>query len=173
MTDDTLAAFCAALERAMPDLRMTIDAPDDPAGETFVDLCGEGFKTSVSYRPGVGFGIFVSADAYGARPDEIYRDSGKAAHRIDQLRAQTRAGGQPARLSLRDMRALVGATQTEIATALHIKQPSVQRAENRPTVRLDTLAHYVAAMGGQLEMSAVFDDMEVRIEHPGLVETRR
>ena len=72
-------------------------------------------------------------------------------------------GDEPHGLTLPEMRALIGGPYSQIASRLDIKQPSVQRFEKRQNLRLDTLAGYVGAMGGRLEVNVVFDDMEVRM----------
>lgn len=50
-----------------------------------------------------------------------------------------------------------------IAERLNIDQPNVSRLENRSDVRVSTLADYVAALGGRLEILAVFPEGTVRI----------
>jgi hypothetical protein len=53
-----------------------------------------------------------------------------------------------------------------------IRQPSVQRVENRGNVEGATLARHVRALGGRLEMSVVFDDMEAPLELSALEDRR-
>lgn len=164
MMVDTLESFLAALHETIPAMIARVDSPDDPNGETFIDLsCGR-FGTEISYRPDSGFGIFISEGAYGQRPDEVYRSASKAAQRIEQLRVSFETGETPTYLSLAEMRQLMELTQERVAETLAIKQPSVQRIEKRGNVEVTTLERFVRAMGGRLEMSVVFDDMEARLE---------
>lgn len=51
-------------------------------------------------------------------------------------------------------------TQEELAAALGVRQPSVSRLEHGDDARLSTLRAYVEALGGRLELAAVFDDDE-------------
>ena len=68
-----------------------------------------------------------------------------------------------AELRLREVRAACELTQEELAERLNIDQPNVSRLESRSDVRVSTLADYVAALGGRLELLAVFPEGTVRI----------
>lgn len=54
-------------------------------------------------------------------------------------------------------------TQTRLAQILHVPQGSISKLEKRTDMYLSTLRSYVEAMGGTLEVRAVFPDGEVRI----------
>lgn len=65
-------------------------------------------------------------------------------------------------------------TQTDVAGALSTSQANVSRIERQRDLYLSTLAQYVAALGGTLKVSAVFDDEEVEIGiATGAVRRRR
>lgn len=51
-----------------------------------------------------------------------------------------------------------GVTQVQLAEKLGIAQGNVSALERRDDVYLSTLREYVEALGGRLEISAVFDD---------------
>lgn len=53
---------------------------------------------------------------------------------------------------LRELRALAGKAQADIATALKIKQPSVSKIEKQTDMYLSTLRSYIQAIGGELEL---------------------
>ena len=53
---------------------------------------------------------------------------------------------------LRELRQIAGKAQADIATALHIKQPSVSKIEKQADMYLSTLRSYVEAIGGKLEL---------------------
>jgi DNA-binding XRE family transcriptional regulator len=169
---ESLDAFLRALHEVAPGISSKIDAPSDPKGETFIDLVEGSFSTEVSYRPDVGFGIYVSDPTFGQRPDEIYRSAAKAAQRIKQLRVSYENGGLVTYLTLAEIRQLMDLTQEKVAATLAIKQPSVQRVEKRGNVEVMTLARHVRALGGRLELSVVFDDMEARLELSALEDRR-
>jgi DNA-binding XRE family transcriptional regulator len=169
---DTVDAFLGALHESAPNISAQIDTPSDPKGEAFIDLTDGAFHTEVSYRPEVGFGIYVSDNTFGQRPDEIYRSASKAAQRIVQLRESYKNAGSIAHLTLAEIRQLMDLTQEKVAETLAIKQPSVQRIEKRGNVEVMTLARHVRALGGRLELSVVFDDMEARLELSALEDRR-
>jgi predicted XRE-type DNA-binding protein len=53
---------------------------------------------------------------------------------------------------LRELRMIAGKAQADVATALHIKQPSVSKVENQTDMYVSTLRAYVEAIGGKLEL---------------------
>ena len=69
-------------------------------------------------------------------------------------------------LKLAELRADVGVTQVELAHALNVTQSNVSRIEREDDVYLSTLESYVAALGGTLEINAVFPDRVVRLIAP-------
>lgn len=54
---------------------------------------------------------------------------------------------------LRELREIAGKAQLDVAAALHIKQPSVSKIEKQTDMYLSTLRSYVAAIGGELELT--------------------
>ena len=54
-------------------------------------------------------------------------------------------------------------TQSKLAETLGVNQGEVSKIEHRTDLYLSTLSEYVAALGGTLEIRAVFPDNEVRI----------
>lgn len=64
-----------------------------------------------------------------------------------------------AEIELHALREQRGVTQTALAAALNVARPRVSRIENDgEDLRLSTVQRYVEALGGQLKISAVFDD---------------
>lgn len=61
-------------------------------------------------------------------------------------------------LALADLRRSRHITQVQLAEELGISQGNVSRLEGRSDVYLSTLRSYVQALGGHLEIAAVFDD---------------
>jgi hypothetical protein len=53
---------------------------------------------------------------------------------------------------LRELRTIAGKAQSDVATALRIKQPSVSKVENQTDMYVSTLRAYVEAIGGSLEL---------------------
>jgi transcriptional regulator with XRE-family HTH domain len=75
-------------------------------------------------------------------------------------------------LALGKLREQRGATQREVADALDVSQSNVSRIEHEDDVYLSTLRGYVEALGGKLEIRAVFpDDQVVLIEDTAAIES--
>jgi transcriptional regulator with XRE-family HTH domain len=66
--------------------------------------------------------------------------------------------------NLKGVRALTGKTQADIAAALELHQGRVSDFENREDHLLSTLRRYIEALGGELEVRAVFGDKTVRLK---------
>lgn len=62
---------------------------------------------------------------------------------------------------LREARSM---TQVQVAQALGSSQANVSKLERRDDVYLSTLSEYVEALGGRLELRAVFPDQVIAIE---------
>ncbi len=61
-------------------------------------------------------------------------------------------------MRLVELRERLDATQTELAAVMGTTQANVSRIEHASNVYVSTLADYIGALGGQLEINAVFDD---------------
>jgi predicted XRE-type DNA-binding protein len=55
-------------------------------------------------------------------------------------------------------------TQTRLAELLEMDQGNISKLEQRTDMYLSTLRSYVEAMGGKLEIRAVFPDGDVKID---------
>jgi transcriptional regulator with XRE-family HTH domain len=71
-------------------------------------------------------------------------------------RAQAKADAILRSMSLDELREALELTQEELASRLKIKQPAVAKLERREDVRIRTLRGLIEAMGGELEVRAVF-----------------
>ena len=58
-------------------------------------------------------------------------------------------------------------TQVALAERLRVGQGSVSRIEKQSDILLSTLKEYIGALGGQLELRAIFPDGEFVIESIG------
>lgn len=54
-------------------------------------------------------------------------------------------------------------TQEHLSTILGVQQSAISKLERRADMYVSTLRHFIEAMGGQLEIRAVFPDGDVRI----------
>src|SRR5437764_15006001 len=69
-------------------------------------------------------------------------------------------------LTMRTLREAAGKTQAEVADASKINQADVSRLESRENFadcQVSTLERYIAALGGQLELVAVFGDKRIAV----------
>jgi DNA-binding XRE family transcriptional regulator len=82
---------------------------------------------------------------------------------MEQLRAEQRA------YRLAEMRRRLGITQADVATRMGVTQSRVSAIEHaRPgATELRTLAAYVEALGGRLEIIADFGDQRLAFAEPG------
>lgn len=58
--------------------------------------------------------------------------------------------------TLQDLRKALDLTQLDISAKLHINQEAVSRLERRSDLLLSTLASYIEAMGGHLNLTVEF-----------------
>lgn len=70
-------------------------------------------------------------------------------------------------LELTRLREARGMTQREVAETLDVSQANISRIEHEDDLYLSTLSGYVAALGGRLELRAVFPDETVEIVPAG------
>ena len=66
-------------------------------------------------------------------------------------------------LALTELRQELYVTQREVAETLSVTQANVSRIEHEEDLYLSTLRAYVAALGGNLELRAVFPERTVTI----------
>ena len=78
--------------------------------------------------------------------------------RVDQRVRETIAA-----MPLDELRRARQMTQAKLAESLGVNQGEVSKIEHRTDLYLSTLTGYVEALGGTLEIRAVFSDREVRI----------
>jgi hypothetical protein len=87
----------------------------------------------------------------------------KMSHEV-QAAARAKAVSIVAEMSLAETRKLRGQSQLSVARILNIAQPNISQIENRPDTMVSSLAAYIEALGGTLEIRAKFPDgQEVEI----------
>lgn len=67
-------------------------------------------------------------------------------------------------VSLNQLREARSLTQASLASILGVNQGSVSKMEKRTDMYVSTLRSFIQAMGGQLQIRAVFPEGEVEIE---------
>lgn len=93
--------------------------------------------------------------------EPIEADPKRRAHVEEIVRAMRDA------LELTRLREARGMTQREVAATLAVSQANISRIEHEDDLYLSTLSNYVAALGGRLELRAVFPDETVDIVPAG------
>lgn len=83
--------------------------------------------------------------------------------KLEVLRAQASAE-LALEMNLAELRKVLGMTQLDVAAAAKTAQAKVSEFERRDDHVLSTLRRYVEALGGKLEVSAVFDGKRVRLK---------
>lgn len=82
--------------------------------------------------------------------------------RVEQLRTAMQDA-----VALQELRAARQVTQEQMAERLAVSQPNISRLEHGTDLYLSTLADYITALGGHLELTAVFPDDRVSLRVPG------
>jgi len=93
-----------------------------------------------------------------ARPQ--HSRPGSAASRTDS------AAGEGRQETLARLRQASGLTQVALAERMAASQRAISHVEHEPNPRLATLGGYIGALGGRLEVRAVFDDRAVELQLP-------
>jgi transcriptional regulator with XRE-family HTH domain len=76
-------------------------------------------------------------------------------------------------LLISEMRKLAGKSQSEVAEALGIRQPSLSKLEGQSDMQISTLQRIVAALGGELDVIARFPKGAVRVDQFDGAKSRR
>ena len=82
----------------------------------------------------------------------------------DRAEIKARSAKLLAELPLEQLRSARSLTQTNMAHLLGVNQSAISKIERRTDMYLSTLRSYVEAMGGSLEIRAVFPDGSVRVD---------
>lgn len=82
-----------------------------------------------------------------------------------EARIRRNVEAELAKLPLGELRRARAMTQDRLAEILNVNQGAVSKMEQRADMYLSTLRSYIEAMGGSLEIRAVFPDGEIVLEH--------
>jgi predicted transcriptional regulator len=81
-----------------------------------------------------------------------------------QERAKAKTKVMLGEMALDELREARRLTQEQLAERLHVKQPAIAKIERRADMYLSTLRGVIKAMGGDMEILAVFPDGRVTIK---------
>jgi DNA-binding transcriptional regulator YiaG len=82
-----------------------------------------------------------------------------------QRKARRFANDALTEIEMSQLREALKVTQSQLANKLKVTQTAVSRLENRPDMHLSTLRNYIQALGGEVEILAVFGKRTVRLTH--------
>jgi hypothetical protein len=88
------------------------------------------------------------------------------AERLDAdaiARATKRARAEVEELTLQELRRGLSKTQVDVARTAEMTQSELSRLESRGDHRISTLRRYVEALGGELEVAAIFGGRRVKL----------
>ncbi|MEX1046171.1 MAG: helix-turn-helix transcriptional regulator [Actinomycetota bacterium] len=98
----------------------------------------------------------------GHKPFKVLRDRAvadpKRRNRIERYRRQMLAA-----IALGELRESKAVTQRELAEKIGVTQANVSRIEHEDDVHISTLQSYIEALGGKLQIRAVFPDEVVDV----------
>lgn len=69
-------------------------------------------------------------------------------------------------IALSEARERLTMTQKQVADSLGVSQANISRIEHEDDLYLSTLREYVKALGGELQIKAVFEDQEIYLAVP-------
>lgn len=102
----------------------------------------------------------------GHTPFSRLRDKMRPAARAE---AERLADKLRAEMPLQSLRRALELSQAQLAETLELDQPGISRLEKQTDMLVSTLGRYISAMGGRLEMRAVFPTGEVTIGGLGAI----
>jgi transcriptional regulator with XRE-family HTH domain len=80
-----------------------------------------------------------------------------------QKKSEAKAKAMIRDMALNDLRQARSLSQEHLAQILRTKQANISKIERRVDMYISTLRDYIEAMGGELEITAHFPDLNVRI----------
>jgi DNA-binding XRE family transcriptional regulator len=96
-------------------------------------------------------------------PPRKFRELVQAMPPERRQKIENRVRQSLASMPLEEVRKARQMTQAKLAEVLGVNQGEVSKIEHRTDIYISTLAGYVEALGGKLEIRAVFPDREMRI----------
>lgn len=156
------------VRRALPaEGNVSLSRPKHPDGIWILRVVKpSGFSIEVEWRPSVrGFGLVAGHELeFGTGVHEIFGSAeGVLQHLVDLYRTES-ATDPSTPVTLKDLRVLCGATQSELASALEVTTGLIAQRETRDlgTMQVDTVRQIVEALGGTLDLIVKWPDQQPR-----------
>jgi DNA-binding transcriptional regulator YiaG len=93
----------------------------------------------------------------GIKNETMTKEEQRQAHRV--------AMRDLAEMELAELRETLQVSEEELAKKLKVTQAAISRLERRPNLLLESIANYIQALGGRLELHAVLPNRTVRLTH--------
>lgn len=87
-------------------------------------------------------------------------------------RSEAKANRMVREMALDELRQARQMTQEQLAARLKVRQPAIAKLERRADMYLSTLRSVIKAMGGELDVRAVFPDGSIRIKKLKAIKRR-
>ena len=104
-------------------------------------------------------GVVAWNDELDIAPEFLYA----RAHQLKPPQTGDDVAANQLAVTMRELRALAGRSQVEVAEAMGVAQAEVSRLEARADTKLSTIERYVKALGGEVEVVARFGDRSLRL----------
>jgi DNA-binding XRE family transcriptional regulator len=111
------------------------------------------------------------ANTTQARKVNTWRDVRGTLSPEREARIKARVSAELAKLPLAEVRKARDMTQMQLAERMQVNQGAVSKTEQRSDMLLSTLSSYIEAVGGYLDIRAVFPNGEVVIDLGDIAET--
>jgi hypothetical protein len=85
----------------------------------------------------------------------------------DQKEVRSRVAATLEKMALHELRRARRKTQVAVAAEMQVAQSEISKIEQRSELRLGTLQEYIQALGGRLEMRAIFPEGAVELQVTG------
>lgn len=142
-----------------------VDFAETPTGSSWLDVTfADGYRLTVEASPVRGFGLSAGGSpGYGEGPDEVFMELNSLEVRVVELLGMRGPTIAPANVLLAQLREMLNVSQEVLADRLGMYQSTISKMERRSDMLVSTLRKVVAALGGRLEIRAVFPDNDIRI----------
>ncbi len=163
MTD--LELLRARLAKRFPSATASVDLAEMPTGSSWLDLSfPDGYNLTIEASPDRGFGLSAGGTpGYGEGPDEVFMEMSSLEVRVVELLKVRGPTIPPVNVLLAQLREMLNVSQEVLAERLGMYQSTISKMERRSDMLVSTLRKVVAALGGRLEIRAIFADNDIRI----------
>lgn len=119
---------------------------------------------AIQWSSTTAFGISsANNENFGEGPDEVFSTFESTKRRVDELLTTSERTSPEISILLSRLREHRGITQQELADRLGVRQATISGIEHRHDVQLSTVRRVIEALGGILEIFAVFSDARYRL----------